>query len=93
MPSFKIKGLLVLGEKIVLRFLTIYGHGSHLGYVTKTIYINFRSPFPRRLNIKFGLIGQAISEKKMFEIVIGRRTITTTTDAGPWDSLNINLNC
>ena len=33
---------------------TIYGHGGHLGNVTLTIYINFRSPFPRRLRIKFG---------------------------------------
>ena len=32
-----------------------YGHGGHLGHVTWTIYINFRSPFPRRLHIKFGL--------------------------------------
>ena len=23
----------------------IYGHGGHLGHVTWTIYINFRSPF------------------------------------------------
>ena len=28
---------------------TIYGHGGHLGHVTWTIYIKFRSPFPRRL--------------------------------------------
>ena len=33
---------------------TIYGHGGHLGHVTWTIYINFCSPFPRRLHIKFG---------------------------------------
>ena len=33
---------------------TIYGHGGHLGHVTWTIFINFRSPFPRRLHIKFG---------------------------------------
>ena len=36
------------------RVFTIYGHGGHLGHVTWTIYINFRSPFPRRLHIKFG---------------------------------------
>ena len=34
--------------------VTIYGRGGHLGHVTWTIYINFRSPFPRRLHIKFG---------------------------------------
>ena len=37
--------------------------------MTWTIYINFRSPFPRRLLIKFALIGQAVLEDKMFEIV------------------------
>ena len=36
------------------KVFTIYGHGGHLGHVTWTIYINFRSPFPRRLHIKFG---------------------------------------
>ena len=37
-----------------LKVFTIYGHGGHLGHVTWTFYINFRSPFPRRLHIKFG---------------------------------------
>ena len=36
------------------KVFTIYGHGGHPGHVTWTIYINFRSPFPRRLHIKFG---------------------------------------
>ena len=35
-------------------FFTIYGHGGHLGLVTWTIYINFRSPFLRMLHMKFG---------------------------------------
>ena len=35
-------------------FFTIYGRGGHLGHVTWTIYINFLTPFPRRLFIKFG---------------------------------------
>ena len=53
MPSFKIIGLLVL-EKKIFKVFTIYGHGGYLGHVTWTIYIYFRSPFPRRLHIKFG---------------------------------------
>ena len=53
MPSFKIIGLLVL-EKNIFKVFNIYGHGGHLGHVTWTIYINFPSPFPRRLHIKFG---------------------------------------
>ena len=36
------------------KIFTIYGHGGHLGHVTSTIYINFCSPFPMRLHIKFG---------------------------------------
>ena len=36
------------------KVFTIYGHSSHLSHVTWTIYINFLSPFPRRLHIKFG---------------------------------------
>ena len=36
------------------KVFTIYGHGGHLGHVTCTIYVNFRSPFPTRLHIKFG---------------------------------------
>ena len=42
------------GEEDFLRFFTIYGHGGHLGHVTWTININFRSPFPRGLHIEFG---------------------------------------
>ena len=34
-------------------FFTINEHGSHLGHVTHTIYINFLSHFPRRLHTKF----------------------------------------
>ena len=40
-------------EKYFFKVFTIYGHGGHLGHVTWTIYTNFRSPFPRRLHIKF----------------------------------------
>ena len=34
--------------------VAIYSHGGHLGHVTWTIYINFRSPFLRMLHMKFG---------------------------------------
>ena len=42
------------GEEDFFKVFAIYGHGGHLGHVTWTIYINFHSPFPRRLHIKFG---------------------------------------
>ena len=69
------------GEEYFLSFFTIYGHGGHLGHVTWTIYTNFRSPFPRRLHIKFsydwpsGFGGEDILKCWM---------TTTTTDAGAW---------
>ena len=43
------------GEEDFLKAFTIYGHGSHLGHVTCTIYINFLSHCPRRLHMKFGI--------------------------------------
>ena len=42
------------GKERFLKVFTIYRHGGHLGHVTRTIYTNFGSPFPRRLHIKFG---------------------------------------
>ena len=53
MPSFKIIGLLAL-EKKIFKVFNIDGRGGHLGHVTWTIYISFRSLFQRRLHIKFG---------------------------------------
>ena len=41
------------GEKDFKAFFTIHGRGGHLVHVTWTIYINFGSPFLRRLRIKF----------------------------------------
>ena len=35
------------------RVFTIYWHGGHLGHVTQMPQTNFRSPYPRRLHIKF----------------------------------------
>ena len=65
----------------------IYGHGGHLGHVTLTIYINFRSPFPRSLHKNLALIAQAVSEKKKFENVNGRTTDGRTPD--PWVSYKL----
>ena len=41
------------------KVFTIYGHGGHLDHVTWTIYINFRSPFPRRHCMKFSIDWQS----------------------------------
>ena len=48
-------------------FEGIYGHGGHFGHATFSIYMNFRSPFQTRLNIKLTSIGKAVSQEKMFE--------------------------
>ena len=60
---------------------TIYGHGSHLGHVTWTLYINFRSPFLWMLHMKFGFDwpsgfrGDNFKDpEKILEIVDRRRT-------------------
>ena len=42
------------GEEDFRRVITICGRGGHLGHVTQMPRINFRSPYPRRLHIKFG---------------------------------------
>ena len=36
------------------KVFTIYGHGGHLGHVTRTVWTTFRSPDPWRLHMKFG---------------------------------------
>ena len=42
------------GEEDFWRVFTIYGRGGHLGHVTQMTQTNFHSPYPRRLQIKFG---------------------------------------
>ena len=51
----------------------MYGSGGHLGYVTQMPRTNFRSP-TQGSKQNLTLIGQAVSEEKMFEIVDGRTT-------------------
>ena len=46
---------------------TINGRGGHPGHVAWTNYVNFYSPSTRSMHIKFGLIIQAVIEKKTFE--------------------------
>ena len=42
------------GEWDFLVVFTIYGHGGHLGHVTKILRTSFRSPYPWwMLHIKF----------------------------------------
>ena len=63
-----------------LKVLAIYSHGGHLGHVTWTIYIKFRSPFLRMLHMKFGFDWPSGFKGEDLQNC-GRRT---TTDAGTW---------
>ena len=61
--SFKITVLVVPKKKIV-KVLTIYGHGGHLGHVTETIFINLCPSFPRWLHVKFDFDMQSCFKEK-----------------------------
>ena len=41
------------GEEDFWRVFTIYGHGGHLGHVTRPIWTNFRFPILRSLHMKY----------------------------------------
>ena len=41
------------GEESFLRVFTIYGHGGHLGYVTRIMLINFHFLVPESFHTKF----------------------------------------
>ena len=47
------------GEEDFFKVFTIYGHGGYLGHVTWTFWIFFRSPVPRKLDMKFGFNGSS----------------------------------
>ena len=41
------------GEEDFLRVFTIYGHGGHLGHVTRIMLINFHFLVPESFHTKF----------------------------------------
>ena len=69
----------VLEKKKFEGFLPYIGRGGHLGHVIHMPRTKFRSPYPRRLHIKFGF-DQVVFEK-MLEHFERRATMA---DAGPW---------
>ena len=75
MPSFVKIGPPGREKNIFEGFLPYMGMAAIL-VITWNINTNFGSPFPRRLHIKFALIGQAVSDEKIFEK--GGRWTTTT---------------
>ena len=51
-----------------MKVFTIYGHGGNLGHVTDHLY-KLSSPLAKEAPHEILLIGHAVSEEKMFEIV------------------------
>ena len=70
-PSFVIIDLPVLEKKIFFRAFTIYGHGGHLGHVTRIMITNFHFLVPESFHKKFGSIqiGTEVSETIRFEFL------------------------
>ena len=66
------------GEEAFLKVSTIYGRGGHLGHLTLTIYINFRSPFPRRLSMNFSFDWPSEFREDVWNC--GRRRMTDDDD-------------
>ena len=67
-------------EEDFWKVFTICGRGGHLGHDPHASEQTFVPPTKWGSTKNLALIGRAVSEKKMFEIVdVGRRT-----DAGPW---------
>ena len=71
----KFRGNRPIGSGDDFKGFTIYGRCGHLGHVNKLSF-----PIPLGLHINFNLIGQAVSENKIFENVDRRRR----ADAGSW---------
>ena len=47
-----------ISSKEDLKDFTIYGHGGHLGHVTRFIWTHFRSPIQRKTYVKFDWLAQ-----------------------------------
>ena len=54
------------GDEDFKRVFAIYGHGGHLGHVTKIFCINFGELNIRSLRMKFELNRPMVCEKTMF---------------------------
>ena len=68
-PSLMKIGLLVLEKKNFERFFTIYGHGGHLGHVTRIMFTNFISLYLKSFKQNLVQNGLVVSEKIWFEFL------------------------
>ena len=62
-------GLPVPKKKIVKGFLTIYGHGGHLGHVTSIMSSDFHFLVPESFHKNLVQIGEVVSETILFEFL------------------------
>ena len=71
-PSFVKIDLLVLMEKILEGFFTIYGPGGHLGHVTSILLSDFFSLYLKAFKHSLIQISTEVSEKIRFEFLYVR---------------------
>ena len=64
-------------EKDVWRVFTIYGHGGHLGQVTKTIWTNYGSFKPVKLHVKYGFNWPQWPLRRCLKMLTGDRISMT----------------
>ena len=79
-------------KKKIFKGFTIYGHGGHLSHVTWIFIYTLVPPSYRCFIVNLALIGLAVSEKNIFEIVNGRRTDGWTPQHGCTKSLPYETN-
>ena len=60
---------------IFLADFSIFSHGGHLGWRAGSSDATFKGDHPRTIPQKFGLIGQVISEEKIFKIFFAEFSI------------------
>ena len=66
-----------------IKVFTIYGHGSHLGHVTWTIYANLNSPFLRMLHMKFSIDwARGFRGEDLWKVWTTTTTVTMTVEHG-----------
>ena len=82
-PSFMKIGLPVL-EKKILEVFTIYGHGGHLGHVTRIMLTNFISLYLKAFIQNLVQNGPVVYEKIWFEFLY-------VHDLGPRSSNDLDL--
>ena len=84
-PQCYIPSFMKIGPPVLdLKVFTIYGHGGHLGHVTRIMLTNFLSLYPKAFIQNLVQNGPVVSEKIRFEFLY-------VHDLGPRSSNDIDL--